>query len=95
VLLGVRVVAVDSSLPAIEHLGVNLDLNRNSSDSHYVGGYDSTARLSSRCEALCMDVDEYLRLHKNMSESQLFDVVVCDPPKFADSKASVKAAARK
>ena len=46
-----------------------------------------------RCEAICCNVDTFLG-NENRS-SALFDIVVCDPPKFADSKVSVKAAARK
>ncbi|CAE7457753.1 rlmI [Symbiodinium microadriaticum] len=49
---------------------------------------------SESCEVVCSDVDRFLERRAASYPSQ-FDIVVCDPPKLADSNASVKAAAKK
>lgn len=87
-----RVVAVDSSQRAIDHLGVNLKLNQ---DRFIAYGGHTVNTLHGNCEALCLDVDQFLKPQTGHSQHQLFDLVVCDPPKLADSKASLRAAANK
>lgn len=72
-----HVTNVDSSGPALELAGQNLELN----------GFDV-----NQAELVQANVFEYLRELKE--SGQHFDVVVLDPPKFAETKHQFKRAAR-
>jgi len=72
-----HVTNVDSSGPALELAGVNLELN----------GFDP-----DQAELVQANVFEYLRELKNGGKK--FDMVVLDPPKFAETKHQFKRAAR-
>ena len=74
-------VNVDSSLPALELAERNLQLN----------GFDA-ARHGDSAELILADAFEYLR--HCLDEGQAFDVVVLDPPKFANSRRQIPRASR-
>lgn len=72
-----HVTNVDSSGPALELAGQNLELN----------GFDT-----DQAELVQANVFEYLRELKQ--QGRQFDIVVLDPPKFAETKHQFKRAAR-
>lgn len=72
-----HVTNVDSSGPALELAGENLELN----------GFDA-----HQAELVQANVFEYLRELKQ--QGRQFDIVVLDPPKFAETKHQFKRAAR-
>lgn len=71
--------AVDSSTPAVEAQGENIRLN---------GLPVDRVRL---IEGDCEDVMKQLLLDENKT----FDIVVCDPPKLAPTKQSLRSAVKK
>lgn len=79
---GAHVTAVDSSAPALEQLSRNLALNIS------LGTVPSDVR--SRISAIQADVFQYLR---DMDEG-LYDMMVLDPPKLAQTKGQVEGALR-
>ena len=92
--------AVDSSESAVRLMAENFSLNDRGGDE---GGHLGSGRLFP----VCGDVTKTLLAVQEISTEwvdgygetiqrpDMFDIVICDPPKLADSKASVKAAARK
>jgi 23S rRNA (cytosine1962-C5)-methyltransferase len=74
-----RVVNVDISQPALDMARQNVQLNQ----------FDST---DNRIEFIHADVFHLLREYRNQGIQ--FDVVIMDPPKFAESKAQLKGACR-
>lgn len=76
------VTSVDSSAPALAQLSQNIKLN--------IGKNTITEDSLSHLKAIQADVFQYLR----DMDSQLYDLIILDPPKLAQTKAQVDGALR-
>lgn len=79
------VTAVDSSQVALQLLASNVELNRKYID----------ASKSSPCEINIVKADAVEYMKQLVGEGKSYDVVLCDPPKLAPTRASLEKARNK
>ena len=70
----------------------NLDISKNALELAQKNVILNDAEWANRCEMVACDVFKQLRLYRD--QARKFDLIVLDPPKFADTKAQVMRAAR-